>query len=132
MGLRGKLLFISAITITGILLISIATLIGIYHVRQSVLDVTENSTPRQLTNIEFTKELQEHGTLLSIAMSAATEAEISKRDKELGGTLENLKLIAAKMQPLQGSKNKDILQGPLVKSKPSHIKSSIPLGTHSI
>lgn len=87
MTLRGKLLSSDAVTVTGILLISIAALFGIYHVKQRVYEVTENSTPRQLTAMEFTKTLQEHSALLSVAMSAATESEISGRERELGGTL---------------------------------------------
>ncbi len=105
MTLRGKLLSNSAITVTGILLISIAALIGIYHVKQRVFDVTENSTPRQLTTLEFTKTLQEHSALLSVAMSAATESEISGREQELGRTLLKLKLIASRMRPFQTTKN---------------------------
>ena len=105
MTLRGKLLSSGAITVTGILLISIAALVGIYHVKQRVFDVTENSTPRQLTTLEFTKTLQEHSALLSVAMSAATEPEISGREQELGRTLSRLKLIASRMRPLQTREN---------------------------
>jgi signal transduction histidine kinase/DNA-binding response OmpR family regulator/HPt (histidine-containing phosphotransfer) domain-containing protein len=105
MTLRGKLLSTGAITVTGILLISIAALIGIYHVKQRVFDVTENSTPRQLTTLEFTKTLQEHSALLSVAMSAATEPEISGREQELGRTLLRLKLIASRMRPLRRTEN---------------------------
>jgi signal transduction histidine kinase/DNA-binding response OmpR family regulator/HPt (histidine-containing phosphotransfer) domain-containing protein len=105
MTLRGKLLSNGAITVTGILLISIAALIGIYQVKQRVFDVTENSTPRQLTTLEFTKTLQEHSALLSVAMSAAAEPEISERERELGRTLLKLKLIASRMRPLQTTKN---------------------------
>ncbi len=105
MTLRGKLLSSDAVTVTGILLISIAALFGIYHVKQRVYEVTENSTPRQLTAMEFTKTLQEHSALLSVAMSAATESEISGRERELGGTLSRLKLVASGMRPLQDAKN---------------------------
>lgn len=105
MTLREKLLLNNAITITGILIISLAALIGVYHVRERVFDLTEKSTPRQITNIEFTKTLQEHGALLSIAMSAETEEEFSERNRELGQTLSKLNLIASKMEPLQTGAN---------------------------
>ena len=111
MTLRGKLLSNGAVTLTGILLISIAALIGIYQVKQRVFDVTENSTPRQITTIEFTKTLQEHSALLSVAMSAATEPELSEREGQLGRTLAKARLIASEMGPLQTVENRAAING---------------------
>ena len=100
MTIRGKLLSNSIVAVTGILLISVAALTGIYNVKQRVFDVTGSSTPRQLQALEFTKALSEHGALLSVAIGAQSESELAKNERELGLSLSRLKVVASKLRSL--------------------------------
>ena len=88
---KRKLLYNGLVTATGIFLIGIVALIGIYHVRQGIFDVTEKSTPRQLKTLAFIKTLQEHGTLLSLTTSVSSESDVSEKERELSRTLGELK-----------------------------------------
>ncbi len=100
MTIRGKLLSNSIVAVTGILLISVAALTGIYNVKQRVFDVTGSSTPRQLQALEFTKALSEHGALLSVAIGASNESELAKNERELSLSLTRLKAVASKLRSL--------------------------------
>ncbi len=64
MTLQGRLFANAIVTITGIILVGSASLVGFYQVKRSVHDLKDNTTPYQLNTLEFSKTLQEHGRAL--------------------------------------------------------------------
>jgi methyl-accepting chemotaxis protein len=88
----------------GILLIGIASLVGLYQVKEKIRDVTDNSTPYQLKTLELTKTLQEHVTLLFAAMGASTEEELRNKEEDLQITLQKLQLLVPEIQSLTRGK----------------------------
>ncbi len=100
MTLRGKLTVNAVVTVAAVLVVGIASLVGFYHVKGKVRDVTDSSTPYQLKTLEFTKVLQEHAAALLAAGNAHGQEELAGKERELGRTLGGLRGLTSEIGEL--------------------------------
>ena len=103
MTLHGKLFANAFVTITGIVLIGAASLIGFRQVERSIREVTESSTPYQLKAMEITKTLQEQAHGLMEVAAASDTAEVDRKEGELSQGIEKLRSLSSDMRALRAT-----------------------------
>ena len=103
MTLRGKLNVSAATTVAAVLIVGVTSLVGFYHVKDKIRDVTEHSTPYQLETLEFTKTLQEHASTLLTVSNISRQTELTGKERELKATLDRLHSLTSRIASLKGS-----------------------------
>lgn len=100
--LKKRLILNAGITLLGIAVVGLTSMVGMHMVQERIKTLTGTSTPFQVFTLEFAKALQEHNLILYRLAGSGSEAELTGHEQDLAKSLNVLADLGKGLAFLRG------------------------------